>query len=157
MNAQNKKNSRRKDIFIGCIATILIAIAAWITYDHFKPAPVYPLGDSSKLEYVGNTGYGCWIVCDANPAENYYYATDMSVEEVVKYFKEAKVNEEPSELNGIVSFSLKTKKSEIIYIDYFPTKSALPKSIGDFAGNKTQKKHFIEVPSFKYTITKESL
>lgn len=44
-----------------------------------------------KLHYVGKVSGGCLIpVCDSLPGATYYFATDMSLDETMQYFKGAK-------------------------------------------------------------------
>ncbi len=84
--------NKRFYLVLGVIATLLIG---WWAWGQFSPRP---LGD--RLEYVGREDYGCWIICDSAPASVFYYATDMTPEEVVAYFEKAVV-ELPSESEGV--------------------------------------------------------
>ena len=83
--------NKRFYVALGIIGAILIG---WWAWEQFSPKP---LGD--RLEYVGREDYGCWIICDSAPASVYYYATDMTPEEVVAYFKGANM-ELPLESEG---------------------------------------------------------
>lgn len=110
-----------------------------------------PLGD--KLEYVGKTDYGCWVVCDANPGSIYYYATDMSVEEVTNYFKATT----PSPLrtfDDMTDFVLKTKDGHSISIYYYTDKE---KVVDKGINKKVYRKAIISIPSFHYDAAKNSL
>lgn len=113
-----------------------------------------PLGD--KLEYIGKTDYGCWLVCDANPGSTYYYATDMSVEEVTKYFKKSSMIEKPSTIDGETYFGIKTPSSETIYMYYYKDKHHKKvERVGNL--RSSAKQHVLTLPSFKYDAAKNSL
>ncbi len=152
----------------------LIAIAAVIAVDILLPIcillgvffyhniqadkeakKVYPLGDSSKLEFVGQVGYGCWIICDSNPASTYYYATDMSVENTITYLKKVIPIEQPSQVDNEISFGIKTPSGETLYPRYFINKQPVYNSHSYF--KQTNKQHLLSIPSFKYGVLKDSL
>jgi hypothetical protein len=118
----NKKNS----IIIAVIACIVAALAIGFFIINATAPKTYPLGDPGKLEYIGKTSYGCWVVCDANPTEVYYYATDMKPEEVAGYFKKAHIYEgdrlqaPAAEDPSIpITFSLKNPQGKLFYIRYY--------------------------------------
>lgn len=113
-----------------------------------------PLGD--KLEYIGKTDYGCWVVCDANPGSTYYYATDMSAEEITKYFKKSSMIEKPSTIDGETYFGIKTLSSETIYMYYYKDKHHKKvERVGNL--RSSAKQHVLTLPSFKYDAAKNSL
>jgi hypothetical protein len=85
---------QKKWMVLGGLGLVIFLIASWWLYSATR---VYPLGD--KLEYIGKSDYGCPLICDANPGSTYYYGTDMSAEEVVRYFKGAVILNAPDERN----------------------------------------------------------
>lgn len=154
--------------------TALIAIAAVIAVDILLPIcillgvflyhniqaekeakKVYPLGDSSKLEFVGQVGYGCWLICDSNPASIYYYATDMSVDDTIIYFKKVTTIKQPSRIDNEITFDIKTLSGETLYPSYFIDKQPEYDSHPYF--KRTNKQHLLSIPSFKYGVLKDSL
>lgn len=42
-----------------------------------------------ELEYIGKSDYGCYFFCDASPGSVYYFATDLTQEELELYFTKA--------------------------------------------------------------------
>jgi hypothetical protein len=80
---------RKKYFIFEIIILVVLALGfgGWWAYVNFAP---HPLGD--KLEYLGKRNYGCIIFCDVGPGSTYYYSTNMSIEEVVRYFRQAKLD-----------------------------------------------------------------
>lgn len=77
------------------ICLFVILLVGFVVYQKLQQkdsVATYPLGDSHKLEYIGETNYGCFLICNANPAKIYYYATTMSPQQVAAYFKNAKLD-----------------------------------------------------------------
>lgn len=137
------------------IATVsiftLLALGFFIFYVYPNFIFSKPLGD--KLEYIGKTDYGCWLVCDANPGSTYYYATDMSVEEITDYFK-ATTSSPLRAFDGMTDFVLKTKDGHSISIYYYTDKE----KVADKGINKkVRKKAIISIPGFQYDAAKNSL
>lgn len=123
----------------------------------------YPLGDSSKLEYVGRVGYGCWIICDANPSSTYYYATNMSLDETIAYLKKAALDNKPQlgytsggGNNDIAEYWLNFKNSNGDTFDAYYYDSAAP-LVDYYHLKKTSKLHMINVDSNSYDLFKNSL
>jgi hypothetical protein len=92
MENKKPKTPRRKIIFRICIGVFIflgvLLVCAWLIINRLLGEPYAtpdvprPLGDSSKLEYIGRTDSGCHGFCDSGPSTTYYYGTDMSLEEV---------------------------------------------------------------------------
>jgi hypothetical protein len=111
---------------IGLIAVIIIGFAAlWFFF--LRPAPTYPLGDGDRLEYIGSIGYGCILVCDANPSNTYYYGTDLELHEIESYFKKAKKEDDAQLSSTIIEDKefknfwqkLKTKDGASLYFTFY--------------------------------------
>jgi len=69
----------KKILFLSIAALAVLGIVGTLfLINKTNAEKTYPLGD--QLEYVGQTGYGCWLICDSNPNAIYYYATDMSAD-----------------------------------------------------------------------------
>jgi hypothetical protein len=162
-NTKSPTNPHKKINIIVCSVLALFVIiggGGWFLYSRLVP-PTYPLGE--RLEYVGEEKYGCYLICDANPASTYYYATDMSVEEVVMYFKGAVLkNDSDYELTtdpktSPITFSLGTNKNEKsieFYIDYYIDGSEETKNL---ALKRTSKNHLIIINSGDYQTAKDAL
>lgn len=131
------------------IGAIILVVGLWI---YFVKTTTYPLGD--KLEYIGKKDYGCWLFCDSNPASTYYYATDMTIEEVIKYFQKTSIEREPSAINGETYFALKTPSGETVYLYYYEDGGSLTEQE---KLSSTNKAHVLKLPSFKYQVLKNAL
>lgn len=117
-----------------------------------------PLGD--RLEYIGRTYSGYVpLVSDGNFSARYYYATDMSPREIVRYFKKATADD-LADLDSIkhtslpISFSLKAPTTNNpLYITYY---NEGQKRAEEF-NLKTNKKHVIIIQDEDYQAAKDSL
>ena len=86
--------------FFIVICAIVALLTSWWVWDYFSPKP---LGD--KLEYIGRTDYGSWLpLSSSSPTGVYYYATDMSIGEVGRYFKKATMTDTTSNLPNASSY-----------------------------------------------------
>lgn len=136
----------------------VVAFAAFTPQKYHSPDVEHPLGD--RVEYVGKEDYGCTrgYCGDTGPGSTYYYATDMSVEQVIAYFKKAKkasVVREPSVTGSKVFFGIRLSSGETLYTYYYTDGTELYQS---HAGLKqTSKPYFLEVPGSKYQALGDSL
>jgi len=138
---------RKHIISIVVIVVLFIAsVISWLVYQQLQPPS---LGD--KLEYVGKNSYGCLVFCDSNPYSNYYYATNMSPTEALKYFERATLVQGPRTENEQTDFTVRTPTGETIYINYYDGDSSIARKFN------VKNKYILEIPSFKYEIAKESL
>jgi hypothetical protein len=150
VSQQYKKSHQKHIITIVIIIVTAFALSSlWLTIA--KPFETYPLDD--KLEYIGKDNYGCYIFCDSTPAAIYYYATDMDVNEIITHFSKTTLEKEPTTIDNETEFGLKTSSSETIYFYYYDS----PESVHDEGLRKTDKRHILSLPSFKYNLAKESL
>jgi hypothetical protein len=108
---------------------------------------------NNGLEYIGKDEYGCYIFCDSTPAATYYYATDMDVSEVIAHFSKTTLEKEPSTIDNETEFGLRASSNETIYFYYYDN----PENVKDTGLKKTDKRHILSLPSFKYNLAKESL
>ena len=102
MNPSKPQHKTARNI----VVAVLILICIGISYFAYQAFKARPLGDSNKLQYIGKVDYGCWV-CDSMPASDYYYATDMTVDEMIGYFKKATIEESPSLIGDHFYFGLK--------------------------------------------------
>lgn len=150
-----KKLIKNKKIaYLLLVIVIIIAGALTTIFLVNKSASqkTYPLGD--QLEYIGQSGYGCWLVCDSNPNAIYYYGTDMSVDQLVSYFKNSTLDQTPRTFDGVTDFSLKITGGEDISVYYYTDKSKIAK---DGSLKKTGHSHILSIPSFDYAVAQKSL
>jgi hypothetical protein len=157
----NKKVKWINPTQIGVIAVglIILGIVAWLTpWVHLDNTPK-PLGD--KLEYVGKFDYGC-IGCDAAPGAAYFYATDMSLEEVVEYFRgaglvEEAIKESYSEAKGAqyrLNFTAKHASQRGFSLNYYDKGLYIVRRYGL---HSTNKKFIIEIDSRAYQNAKDAI
>lgn len=141
------------------IVTAVIRFTPWVQLDNSPK----PLGD--RLEYIGKKDYGCggFIgVCDAAPGATYYYGTDMSIEEVARYFKEAETTERPLlewsfEEDGTqyrLSFANKKISGKGFSLNYYDDSGHRVK---DYKLLSTSKKFLVELDSQSYQNVKDAL
>lgn len=143
--------------FYPLLGTIGAALLLWAVGSWAIGMMPKPLG--SELDYIGKTNYGCWFpFCDSTPASNYYYATDMTPDEITGHFTKAS----PDNLDTIqnntttpITFLLKTSKiDDIIYINYYPNGA---KQAHDEGFDQPSKSHLISINSEDYQAAKDSL
>ena len=97
-------------------------------YDNLQPKS-YPLGD--KLEYIGKEDFGCTIgFCDHEADSVYYYATNMSTQEVESYFRNATVEFPIDREISNSRIWLKTKSGDSFIIRYYDDKNETIKKNG---------------------------
>jgi pimeloyl-ACP methyl ester carboxylesterase len=85
----SKQKPLRSGLFVMLVACVLSALlfAAWKYY--LRP----PQSLGAQLEYVGKSSYGCWwLACDSTPGSTYYFATDMTADELSHYFRRTDCN-----------------------------------------------------------------
>lgn len=141
---------KKKYIILGIIGAIIISFAGWWAYDNFSSRPL-----GKKLEYVGKTNYGCYVFCDSKPGSTYYYATDMTLEEIGSHFSKASLKQknDSDSFHAYTSLWLVTPDGSFdVY--YYASADMLPKGI---ASKDTQASHFISLTASKYSLAKDSL
>jgi len=148
---KNNKNKKRIAIILSTIGILLIGTLGWLIYSTY--IATYPLGN--KLEYIGKTNYGCWWVCDADPASTYYYATDMDTNQIKSYFHAAKFDQEPRTIGTTTDFSLLSKNNKIISIHIYKDKQ--DENLTWRHLQNSNKKYIVSIPSFNYPAAKDSL
>lgn len=150
------KNPKNLWVWIGL--GIIIALLVFINIRGFVEEP-QDLG--SELEYFGTTTYGCWFICDSPPNSTYYFATNLTQEELKEYFKGATYVEYPNRGGGgsgsynfeDLYFLSKGKQEEfpINYYDNTKTVIELKKL------NQTNRQFVISIAASDYQIIKASL
>jgi hypothetical protein len=141
--------SKKQKLLLG-IAGIFVVLAGWWGYVNFMP---HPLGD--RLEYLGkeNLGGGLFFR-DYAPYSVYYYGTDMSVEEVVRYFKGARLAHPLEQGMGYTEIWLKNDShSKAAKIFYYETAELTQANIKNSSG----KRHVIKTHEENYELLRQSL
>jgi hypothetical protein len=151
----NSFTNKRDSIIIAVLSCVIAAVIIGFFIINATAPKTYPLGDSSKLEYVGMTSYGCWVICDANPTEVYYYATDMSLADLVSCFKKATLIQSSDTYDGTLYFGLKTSSGETIYTNYYLKIGSLYQKYPQFKHSAMT--HAVAIPSDKYKVAQESV
>lgn len=145
-------------LFLGA-ASILTFVGILVYAIIPQPEVTFPLGD--KLEYVGSTHSGTIrFLSDSSPSASYYYATDMSAQDVIHYFKKASLKDgsdfeltRPS--TSPIYFSLKTDTTSNPIDVYYYVDGSQEMRGPDFA--QTTKKHLIIIQDEDYQAAKDSL
>ena len=146
----------KKHGLLSIAIVLFVIIGGWL---FFASQKTYPLGD--KLEYIGKDDYGCVLMCDSDPASTYYYATDMSVDDIAHAFKNATEDDTPQVSSTTVNnqdvqikwLSFKDTNGRSFYIDFYEDPSQLIKYY-HFPGNH---KYIINIGSGSYPIVKDAL
>jgi hypothetical protein len=146
-------------IIILTIGVLLLILAGYWAWNNFSPKPL-----GSKLEYIGKEDYGCIILfCDSGPSSTYYYATDMSLEEVKKYFGKASASEPNMQgtnsrknNKGIILWSInfKLNQSQSFLVDYYKDGKYVA---SDRNLQTISKEHLISIDAKDYLTIKSSL
>lgn len=157
-NQTQKKTLKKRCFIVGAIGVMILAFIVLYTL-MLQPGKSYPLGD--KLEYVGASYSGSLpFLSDSNPSASYYYSTDLSVKELIQYFKKASVKDDSD-------LALTHPPTEPIYFSLQATTTNNPISVyyyvdgsektSDFKLRQTSKKHLIIIQSENYQTAKDAL
>jgi len=144
------KLTRKKKIWLGIIAGLVVILLGWWAWGQFAPRP---LGD--KLEYLGKEDYGNIFGFDSFPSSTYYYETDMNAEETANYFTKASIVEGPSGTNKWQSFTLRASNGETIYFYIYPSETFLEEK--PHTSFTIEKNYVLSIPDSKYSAAKDSL
>ncbi len=150
------KNLLKSKKFIFITGLAVLTLLTFATYK-FITAP-RDLGP--KLQYIGTVDTGCpwWFrvfFCDQRPGQDYYFATDMNLDEIKGYFKGAEIIEESKDgfaeypttfytiefLSGNRSFS----------INYYMDKA---NELGKKTLKQTSLKNIISISDYDYNVAK---
>jgi hypothetical protein len=159
-----KKDPKEKkktliNVIIAAVSIIIVAaifiirFTPWVWYDHSAK----PLG--SRMEYIGKHDYGCapGPCIGGEPGTTYYYATDMSIEEVESYFKEAKLKEQPQPESETTSIWLHNDKMDDGFVINYYKKAYIDKETQRQLGLKETDKDVLKLDARYYPIAKDSL
>ena len=139
--------TKRKNLLISLsivLSIIALSIVGFFTYNERR---TYPIGDNTQAVYLGKKTTGSsFIFSDQRELTSYYYGTDMTPEELAKYF-DAKLEEVASQPS--LKLKDRTYSIELVY----GGKDDLHKRLPDFA-QKTNKKYFFSTLSQNYEALK---
>lgn len=91
MNPPKKTSKKRKTLII--LLALTVIIISLLTPGIWARYSAKPLGND--LDYIGMRSVGIFLVAPQH--DNYYYATDLSLDEIKNYFSKAEVISGPSE------------------------------------------------------------
>ena len=101
---QTPPRKQHLQLIVIIVVVTAIALAAFVWAWPYAILPPKSLG--SQLQYVGKQDEGCWwLICDATPSTTYYFATDMTPEELVGYFRGAKPACESLSVDSAANYS----------------------------------------------------
>lgn len=115
------------------------------------------------LQYIGKVDYGCWWVCDSNPASTYYYATDLRLDQVTKnLFTKASLHNQPEFGYATGKGAEDVRQYWIVYdvngewafdVYYYDN----PRTLINGYHFTTTKEHVISIDSESYDLVRNSL
>ena len=141
MRIVNTPDFIKKHKILTVVLAILVALCAWWAWGQLTP---HPLG--SKMEYLGKEDYGNIFGFDSAPNSEYYYGTDMSMGEVVQYFRGVEKGYSYATNATIISFTYNKESFDIAYYQ--------DKNNTSF---NTNKKHVISLLKEDYAPAKKAL
>jgi hypothetical protein len=152
-------NTKKARIALAITIAITILIAIWVAFyawgssSYSSPDVPRPLGD--KLEYIGKEDYGCTGgLCDSGPSSTYYYATDMSIEEIESYFKKAATEHPSDRESSSTRIWLKTSSGKSFIVRYYDDKNTI---VEKYNLTASQRKYVISLESTNYETARASL
>lgn len=148
MPPQPPKSKRKKVVILSIITAVILGVFGWWLYGTMR---TYPLGN--KLEYIGKTDVGCYVICDSGPSSTYYYATNMRINEIANYFHST-IERQPTTIDDKTYFGIKTPSDETIYTYYYMNKDDLSRK---YNLKSSSEPYILELPSFKYNTAQSSL
>jgi len=153
----SKPNKKKRVILIIAIIldAIILIIVGLIAFSAWQSNQPHPLGD--RLEYVGKQDYG-YGLSDGPPSTEYYYATDMTVDEVASYFNKTELYKgSPTSINKMSDYAsilLSNKSSHVSFeVDFYDHGSTYDSMSHLING----KKYIISINAKDYAIAKQSL
>jgi hypothetical protein len=145
-----RHRTAEKVVFTVVGFVVIGLLSGWGVWSYVDSQKTYPLGD--ELEYIGRREYGCITFCSAAPNTMYTYATNLSPEEVVHYFKNAEL---------IYPISTKSDYRDIILKnDLYPNSATLyfyDNSTHPYDQKHIVQKYYFETNAKNYTLLKDSL
>ena len=142
---------QKKILLIIASIALAIAIAVVTLWMLNSTSQSYPL--DNQLEYVGKDDYGCHLFCDSSPQSTYYYATDMTIEQLITHFKNAQLDQKPRTINQVTDFTLSSNGQDISVYHFSSKKEIIEK----YPLSQTTKSFIISIPSFDYQAAKAAL
>jgi hypothetical protein len=143
-----RHRTAEKVVFTVVGFVVIALLSGWGVWSYVDSQKTYPLGD--KLEYVGKSDYGCFYICSAWPGTTYYYATDMTAEEIVGYFKGAKLEKAPYEMSEAY-FIVMSNNDKRIYLDLYKHRSHTSKEYTNGSAG------VLSIDKTNYNLLKDSL
>lgn len=146
------KTKLKQKIPLIILIGIILGFIAFMVYPSLQS---HPLGE--KLEYIGKESSGSWLpMSSATPSDLYYYATDLTAEEIVLYFPKAKLSSPLQKSSEYASFDFITPSDKKVTATLYLDKNTQVKNIPD-AFKSTDKQHLFTVADYNYTHLKKSL
>lgn len=150
------KNKQKNYLNSIGLAAVFIIVLGVLWFFFWKPTPTYPLGN--RLEYIGETRYGSIpFLSDSNPTASYNYATDLTPQEIVQYFKKATFKGDASSLDtqsSIIHLLFNTSQSQTFSIFYYSDGQDRMKKM---QLKQISKSHVIIIESKEYQAAKNSI
>lgn len=154
-NNNSKQNKKKKAFLFGLVGLVVLVLLAlggmWIWF-HNAPKP---LGD--RLEYIGKQDYGCWLVCDSPPSSNYFYTTNMTLDEITRSLSQTSrlhVSEIMGGSNEYTFQNITLYLPHQVIITYYVDGE---KAASYFGLKRGHKQHLIEIDSSDYEALRRML
>jgi len=141
-------------VIIGVVGVLLVfAVRTYLTTD--RPSDL-----GSKLEYIGKVNKDCFPVCGDPWTSTYFFATDMTFEEIKEYFSKAKYI--PSDIandnsRGYRVIGYKSSESDGgMQLYFYDDITSVPERVKSLL-EKSRKKYAVRIYSVYYTKFKSAL
>jgi hypothetical protein len=160
------KKLSKKQKWIAIIVLVLMVIAGLVIASAIRKisTTVGPADLGAKLEYVGKQDLGGCVLwwCENQPYSEYYFATDMSEDELGSYFEKASLNHREKEVYPLVPdgesrtvFGYRILGQEDGFsIDYFDNTEYITKL---HHLKRTSRAHVVQILDSSYPIAKSAL
>lgn len=162
-----KKISRKWQWAFGLtVFAVLVAALAIYDYNKLNANAIHPANLGNELDYIGQRTYGCFLWwCDSPNSTEYYFATNLSEEQVNAYFKGATYVPVPNDGGGMGtgvgggsfifhSLTFKMANGASFYLNYY---HGIKPTQMDFGLKNTDKSYGISMTDQDFRAAEQAL
>lgn len=148
----NMIKAKRKTLLISLGVGLFVIAITIVGLGVYNENRTYPIGDNTQVVYLGKKTTGSnFIFSDQRELTSYYYGTDMTPEELARYFDSTVTNR--TGVGGFSEYSLTHQNGDNSSIWFYEDKTnnyASPLS----SARNTSKKYFFSILSQDYEALK---